>query len=64
MYKVAFDIKGCRGTWDWRPRSGVITPCDFSIWDVIKDMFSKKLININYLIENTFKHINSNKRQI
>lgn len=33
-----------RGRWNWPPRSCDITSCDFSMWNIMTDVFSKNLL--------------------
>ena len=41
---------GRRGTIDWPPRSPDLTPCDFSLWGIIKDrVYAQCPRNINQL---------------
>lgn len=56
---------GRRGTFDWPPRSCDLTPCDFSLWGILKDMvFSTSPTNLDELrtsIENAFHAMNEDK---
>ena len=55
---------GRRGKIDWPPRSPDLTPCDFSMWGIVKDkVFATKPLNLQHLtdlIEETFENIFSN----
>lgn len=53
---------GRGGTISWPPRSCDITPCDFSMWGIVKDdVFSEPSEDLNHLqerIENAFERLN------
>jgi len=55
---------GRRGTVEWPPRSPDLTPCDFSLWGVIKDhVYAQKPRNVDHLkllIEHEFTSLNDN----
>ena len=41
---------GRRGTIDWPPRSPDLTPCDFSLWGIIKDrVYAQNLGNVDQM---------------
>ncbi len=49
---------------EWPPRSPDLTPCDFSLWGIIKDrVYAQNLRDINHLkslIEEEFTSLNNN----
>ncbi|CAF4422254.1 unnamed protein product [Rotaria sp. Silwood2] len=53
---------GRRGTIEWSPRSSDLTPCDFSLWEMIKDRVyaqeSSDANNLKLLIEQEFTSLN------
>ncbi|CAF1365222.1 unnamed protein product [Adineta ricciae] len=53
-----------RGTVEWPPRSMDITPCDFSLWGIIKDhVYAQQPSDIDHLkslIKKEFALINDN----
>ncbi len=53
-----------RGTVEWPPRSPDLTPCDFSLWGIIKDrVYAQNPRNINHLkslIQEEFISLNDN----
>jgi transposase len=55
---------GRRGTVEWPPRSPDLTPCDFSLWGIIKDrVYAQNPRDINHLkslIEEEFTSLNNN----
>jgi len=55
---------GRRGTVEWPPRSPDLTPCDFSLWGIIKDrVYAQQPRNVNHLkllIEQEFTSLNNN----
>ncbi len=55
---------GRRGTVEWPPRSPDITPCDFSLWGIIKDhVYAQQPSDIDHLkslIKKEFALINDN----
>ena len=55
---------GRRGTVEWPPRSPDLTPCDFSLWRIIKDrVYVKNPRNMNHLktlIDEKFTSLNDN----
>ena len=55
---------GHRGTVEWSPRSLDLTPCNFSLWRIIKDrVYAQNPRNINHLkalIEGEFISLNDN----
>ncbi|CAF3931381.1 unnamed protein product [Rotaria sp. Silwood1] len=55
---------GRRGTVEWPPRSPDLTPCDFSLWGIIKDrVYAQQPRDVNHLkllIEQEFTSLNNN----
>ena len=55
---------GRRGTLEWPPRSPYLTPCDFSLWGIIKDrVYAQKPRAFNHLkilIKEEFTSLNDN----
>jgi len=55
---------GRRGTVEWPPRSPDLTPCDFSLWGIIKDrVYAQKPRDLNHLkilIKEEFTSLNDN----
>ncbi|CAF3776126.1 unnamed protein product [Rotaria sp. Silwood1] len=55
---------GRRETIEWPPRSPDLTPCDFSLWGIIKDrVYTQNPSNINQLkslIKQEFTSVNDN----
>ncbi len=53
---------GRRGTIEWPPRSPDLTPCDFSLWGIIKDrVYAQKPRDLNHLkmlIKEEFRSLN------
>jgi hypothetical protein len=53
-----------RGTIEWPPRSPDLTPCDFSLWGIIKDrVYAQKPRDLNHLkilIKEEFTSLNDN----
>ena len=53
---------GRRGTIEWPPRSPDLTPCDFSLWGILKDrVYAQNPCNTDHLkslIEQEFISIN------
>lgn len=55
---------GRRGTVEWCPRSPDLTPCDFSLWGIIKDrVYAQNPRDVNHLkalIEEEFQSLTDN----
>jgi len=55
---------GHLGTVEWPPQSPDLTPCDFSLWRIIKDrVYAKNPRDVNHLkslIEEEFTSLNDN----
>ena len=57
---------GRRGTIDWPPRSPDLTPCDYSVWGIMKDNVYSHPINsksdLRQRITEEFERLNSDER--
>ncbi|CAF3979924.1 unnamed protein product [Rotaria sp. Silwood1] len=61
---IFVDWIGRRGTVEWPPRSPDLTPCDFSLWGIMKDrVYAQSSHYVNHLkslIKQEFTSLNDN----